>query len=233
MALINRWLYRATIVWDEGNVSKSTARGSVDSASSPHIITPVEAIAIMYKGQWTRSPGESDIEHDEWLEWTNGLWKFNGESRPWENQPAAFPEELPRRLIKLLSCRHDLVADPFGGSFTTAVAAAKLGRRFVGFDVDPGAVAGGERRLASLARSSGGGERRMTAAARVSHAVSAETDPQRVSPPRSRSGRGRRRHTGSVAAFVCLTARGRSRTLAASRIGVAERLVRAPAAACR
>lgn len=145
------WDYRWTIVWNEGNVNKSIARGSVDSASAPHVITPVEMIAVFCKAEWGRaSYGVSDITHAEWLEWTNGLWTFPGESRPWRGHPAPFPPELPRRLIKLLSFRGDTVCDPFLGSGTTALVAHQLGREVIGFDQSEKYVADSQRRLAEV-----------------------------------------------------------------------------------
>ena len=145
------WTYRSTIVWDENTVSKSTGRGSVDSAGSPHVITPVEMIALFSKGAWKREPPRgivSDLEHDEWLSWTNGHWRFGGEARGWEGHPAPFPEELPRRLIKLLSFQGDIVLDPFGGSGTTALVARRLRRTPIAFDLSEEYVASARRRVA-------------------------------------------------------------------------------------
>ena len=142
------WSYRWAIVWNEGNVSKSVARGSIDSPAAPHVITPVEVVGVFYKGEWGRkSDTPADLDHDEWLEWTNGLWTFRGEGRAWEGHPAAFPEELPRRLIKLLSYPGDTVLDPFCGSGTTPLVANRLGRRAIGFDLDAGYIESARRRL--------------------------------------------------------------------------------------
>jgi site-specific DNA-methyltransferase (adenine-specific) len=55
--------------------------------------------------------------------------------------PAPFPVELPRRLIDLYTYEGDLVLDPFMGSGSTAIAAVRTGRHFVGFDTDPDYVA--------------------------------------------------------------------------------------------
>jgi DNA modification methylase len=46
-----------------------------------------------------------------------------------------FPEELPRRLMKLFSYKNDIVLDPFNGAGTTSLVAWKQGRRFIGIDV--------------------------------------------------------------------------------------------------
>jgi site-specific DNA-methyltransferase (adenine-specific) len=51
------------------------------------------------------------------------------------NHPAMFPEELPRRLMKLFSYKNDIVLDPFNGAGTTTLVARKLRRRFIGIDV--------------------------------------------------------------------------------------------------
>jgi site-specific DNA-methyltransferase (adenine-specific) len=50
--------------------------------------------------------------------------------------PAPFPEELPRRLIKLYSFTNDIILDPFMGSGTTAIAAIKEKRNFVGYEIN-------------------------------------------------------------------------------------------------
>jgi site-specific DNA-methyltransferase (adenine-specific) len=145
------WQYRATVVWAEGNISKSIARGSVDSPSSPHVIAPVEMIGLFYRDHWGRaSERPPDLTHEEWLAWTNGLWNFTGEGRAWEGHPAAFPEELPRRLTKLLSFPGDVVLDPFCGSGTAIVVAHQLGRVAIGFDISPDYVASARRRVAQL-----------------------------------------------------------------------------------
>jgi site-specific DNA-methyltransferase (adenine-specific) len=127
------WRYRCSIVWNEGTINKSVARGSVDSPSSPHVIAPVEMILVMHKGDWNlRQIGTHNLEHAQWLEWTNGLWTFGGEHH--RDHPAPFPEELPRRCISLFSFDTAVVCDPFVGSGTTAIVAYRLGRTFYGFD---------------------------------------------------------------------------------------------------
>jgi site-specific DNA-methyltransferase (adenine-specific) len=142
------WEYRSTILWVDDQLGKSTARGSMDSASAPHIIAGAEMVALFSNGAWKRNePGESTLDHADWLEWTNGVWRFPGETRAWEGHPAPFPFELPRRLIRLLSFKGDTVLDPFCGSGTTALAACQLDRDFVGFDRSPEYVKSALRRV--------------------------------------------------------------------------------------
>lgn len=141
------WRYRCTIVWNEGTINKSVARGSVDSPSSPHVIAPVEVIVVAYKGDWNLHRLDAHtLGHDDWLEWTNGLWAFGGEHHA--DHPAPYPEELPRRCISLFSFNDAVVCDPFVGSGTTAVVAYKLGRTFYGFDQSDQYVAQARARVA-------------------------------------------------------------------------------------
>jgi site-specific DNA-methyltransferase (adenine-specific) len=130
--------YHSTIVWNEGNISRRTAWGSWLSASAPFVIAPVELIVILYKNRWKKTSGSrvSDISRDEFMNWTNGLWAFSGESKKRTGHPAPFPIELPQRCIKLFSFVDDVVLDPFLGSGTTLIATALNNRKGIGIDVD-------------------------------------------------------------------------------------------------
>ncbi len=129
--------YQSTIVWNEQNISRRTAWGSWLSASAPYVIAPVEMIVVMYKKQWKRlKKGESTIDRDEFIEWTNGVWTFSGESKKRIGHPAPFPLELPRRCIRLFSYKDDLIIDPFVGSGTTLLSAYYEGRRAIGVEID-------------------------------------------------------------------------------------------------
>ena len=71
---------------------------------------------------------------------TLDVWDIPPESAKRVGHPAPFPTELPERLIHLYTYENDLVLDPFMGSGTSLLAAAKLGRRYVGYDLDPAYV---------------------------------------------------------------------------------------------
>jgi site-specific DNA-methyltransferase (adenine-specific) len=79
---------------------------------------------------------------------TLDVWELPAESATRVGHPAPFPVELPQRLIELYTWRDDLVLDPFMGVGTTAVAAVRSGRHFIGYDTDPGYVAAASARIA-------------------------------------------------------------------------------------
>ncbi|MCX6686154.1 MAG: site-specific DNA-methyltransferase [Methanoregula sp.] len=130
--------YHATIVWNEGNISRRTAWGSWMSPSAPYVIAPVELIVVLYKGSWKRPAAgrKSDISRQEFMDWTNGLWTFSGESKKKVNHPAPFPVELPLRCMKLFSYVDDIVLDPFMGSGSTLLAASRCSRKGIGIELD-------------------------------------------------------------------------------------------------
>ena len=132
------WKYHSTIIWNEGNISRRTAWGSWMRASAPYVIAPVELIVILYKDQWKKTNGsrKSDITKEEFMEYTNGIWTFPGESKKRIGHPAPFPKELPYRAIKLFSFVGDTVFDPFMGSGTTLIVSGQLNRIAVGLEID-------------------------------------------------------------------------------------------------
>ena len=132
------WKYHATIIWNEQNISRRTAWGSWLSASAPFVIAPVEVIVVLYKKRWKKTSGsrKSDILRDEFLEWTNAVWNFSGESKNRVGHPSPFPVELPKRCIKLFSFVGDVVLDPFLGSGTTLIACLETARKGIGVEID-------------------------------------------------------------------------------------------------
>ena len=82
---------------------------------------------------------------------TLDVWPIPAERAHRVGHPAPFPVELPAQLIRLYTFLDDLVLDPFMGSGSSLVAAAQLGRRYVGYDLDPAYVAIARRRVADEA----------------------------------------------------------------------------------
>ncbi len=135
---------RGEIIWNKSaGAGISTAWGSFQSASNPILRDVHEYILIFSKGNYKRERDKNEkefrydnISKEEFIEWTKSIWTMNPESAKRIGHPAPFPEELPNRLIKLFSFTNDIVIDPFMGSGTTAIAAIKNSRNFVGYEIN-------------------------------------------------------------------------------------------------
>jgi DNA modification methylase len=132
-------LWKAEFLWEKNNYNaKYTAWGSWKSPSMPYIKYTWEFIEVFAKESHKKTGKREDIDitGDEFKEWVLGKWSFPPEIRMKDyDHPAMFPEELPRRLMKLFSYKNDIVLDPFNGAGTSSLVAWKLGRRFIGIDV--------------------------------------------------------------------------------------------------
>ncbi len=78
---------------------------------------------------------KSRMTIEEWNKFFAGHWNIPGEKQ--DKHLAMFPEEVPRRLIKMFSFVNDTVLDPFLGSGTTSSAAKKLERNSIGYEINP------------------------------------------------------------------------------------------------
>jgi len=134
-------LWKAEILWEKNNYNaKYTAWGSWKSPSMPYLKYTWEFIEVFDKETHKKAGNREDIDitDEEFKEWVFGRWSVPPETRMKDHgHPAMFPEEIPRRLLKLFSYRHDLVLDPFNGAGTTTLAAWKNDRRFIGIDISP------------------------------------------------------------------------------------------------
>ena len=99
-----------------------------------------EYIYIFWKPGNTKVD-KSRLTQDEWNAWgSRGVW-YIPSVRANDDHEAKFPLELPRRVIQLLTEPGDLVIDCFVGSGTSATAALREKRRFIGIDLSPSSVA--------------------------------------------------------------------------------------------
>ena len=136
------------IIWDQLNSGCETAWGSWKSPSAPHIRHMTERIIVGYKNRWKlEGGGKSDLMESEFMKYTIDKWRFNSETDR-KNHPAPFPLELPSRCMKLFSWIGATILDPFVGWGTTALAAKRLNRKFIGIDINPRYCKIAERRLA-------------------------------------------------------------------------------------
>ena len=133
------FLMRGEIIWDKSASSgASTAWGSWKSATNPILRDTHEYILIFSKGRFSRDKNrkKDTIEKDDFLKFTKSIWLFPTASAKKIRHPAPFPEELPKRLIQLYTFEKDIILDPFMGSGQTALAAKKLDRSFIGYDIN-------------------------------------------------------------------------------------------------
>jgi len=145
------YLMRGEIIWQKGSsAGTSTAWGSWMSPSNPTLRDTHEYILIFSKGRFGRKETAGrrpTITKEEFLEYTKSVWNFPAESAKRVGHPAPFPTELPSRLIQLYTYEHEVVLDPFMGSGQTALAALKLKRHYVGYDIDRTYVLLAEKRI--------------------------------------------------------------------------------------
>lgn len=135
--------YMGAIIWQKVTTCNTTG-GATIMGSFPYprngiIKIDYEFILIFKKlGNPPKVSKEikekSKLSVDEWNQYFYGHWNFSGEKQ--DKHLASFPEELPKRLIKMFSFVGDTVLDPFVGSGTTSVAAMKLCRNSVGYEIN-------------------------------------------------------------------------------------------------
>jgi site-specific DNA-methyltransferase (adenine-specific) len=141
--------HHSIAVWTDITLAKRTAWGSYLKASAPYINSPFEGILIDYKENWKKlENGTSTIEKDDFVKLTRGVWDIKTETRGLTK--ANFSLDLPTKAINLLSYDGDVILDPFIGSGTTAVAAKKLNRHYIGFEISENYCKIAENRLNNL-----------------------------------------------------------------------------------
>lgn len=141
-------LLRGELIWQKGEgASGSCAWGSFRSAANPVLRDLTERVVVASKGRFDRArsvkqravdglPFESTLMTEDFMALTLDVWRIPPESARRVGHPAPFPVELPEQLIRLYTFKNDLVLDPFMGSGSALVAAARLGRRYIGYDID-------------------------------------------------------------------------------------------------
>ncbi|MBS1551661.1 MAG: thermonuclease family protein [Bacteroidetes bacterium] len=135
--------YMGAIIWQKVTTSNTTG-GGIQMGSYPYprngiLKLDYEFILIFKKlGDAPKPTKEqkelSKMTAEEWNTFFAGHWNFSGARQ--DNHIAMFPEELPKRLIKMFAFAGDTVLDPFTGSGTTNLAAKNSGRNSIGYEIN-------------------------------------------------------------------------------------------------
>jgi site-specific DNA-methyltransferase (adenine-specific) len=158
-------LLRGEVIWRKARgAGGNCAWGSFKQPANPVLRDLTERVVIASKGRFDRAvkgpkrsalglPSVATTTADEFMDATLDVWELAPESALRVNHPAPFPVELPQRLIDLYTYRDDVVLDPFMGSGTTAVAAVRAGRHYLGYDTDEAYAKAARERVAGEAAS--------------------------------------------------------------------------------
>lgn len=135
--------YMGAIIWQKAT-NMNTSGGGAVMGSFPYprngILKMDYEFILIFKKLGTppkvtiEQKQRSLITKDEWNEYFSSHWNFNGVKQL--GHIAMFPEELPKRLIKMFSFVGETVFDPFVGSGTTSLAAMKLDRNSIGYEIN-------------------------------------------------------------------------------------------------
>lgn len=135
--------YMGAIIWQKLTTCNTTGGGSV-MGSYPYprngvVMIDYEFILVFKKlGRAPRVSKEikdaSRLTHEQWCEYLSGHWTIHGARQ--DDHLAVFPDEIPRRLIRVFSFAGETVLDPFLGSGTTVKVAAEEGRVGIGYEIN-------------------------------------------------------------------------------------------------
>jgi modification methylase len=135
--------FMGSIIWQKATTMNTTGGASI-MGSFPHprngiVKFDFEYILLFKKQGDAPKPTpeqkkQSAMTTEEWNTYFNGHWHFSGAKQ--EGHLAMFPDELPKRLIKMFSFPGENVLDPFLGSGTTAAIAKSLERNSCGYEIN-------------------------------------------------------------------------------------------------
>jgi modification methylase len=134
--------YLGSIIWRK-KTTMNTSGGATVMGSYPYPPNGIVEIDFEYillfkkPGKGKKPVGSikksAAMSRDEWKSWFSGHWELGGARK--KDHEAPFPEEIPRRLIRMFSFPGDTVLDPFLGTGTTAAVATELGRNAIGYEI--------------------------------------------------------------------------------------------------
>lgn len=134
------------ILWKKPTNRPNAFLGSGFLPPNAYVTLDCEFVLVFRKGRLRSFPPKdsrraaSTYTKSERDRWFSQVWELQGARQRQagvERRTAAFPPEVPRRLVRMFSVEGDLVLDPFAGTGTALAEAVRAGRRAVGFEVDP------------------------------------------------------------------------------------------------
>lgn len=135
--------YMGAIIWQKQTTTNTTGGASLmGSFPTPRngILSIDYEFILIFKKLGTPSKvskaikDQSKLTTEEWRKYFSGHWNFGGARQ--DGHIAMFPEELPKRLIKMFAFKGETVLDPFMGSGTTSLAARNLERNSIGYEIN-------------------------------------------------------------------------------------------------
>jgi DNA modification methylase len=131
-----KWTFNYIEVLDEHTLMTEGSKNRLNYAGA----------MVTTKSDSSEIPSDKVLPSDTWY-----IATINAMAKEKENYPTQKPEKLLEKIIRAASNPGDLVFDCFMGSGTTQAVAMKLGRRFIGADINLGAVQTTTKRLISIA----------------------------------------------------------------------------------
>ena len=122
------------IIWNKGYGQCGTAWGSYCNPSDMSLADQHEYILVFRKYGERKKQSGYYLNPFDFKSWRNSLWNIPPVQASKTGHVAAFPLEIPKRLILLYSYPNEVVLDPFMGSGSTGVAAKQWDRSFIGID---------------------------------------------------------------------------------------------------
>jgi len=149
------YMQMTTIIWQKQNTSRRTSWGTFQSPKNLSFPTPFEYIMVFAKESYALlNEGTTDVTKEEFVDWSMAMWTFPRKAYKESTylinhkiHPAPFPEELPKRLIKMLAWKEATILDPMSGSGTTLIAAKRLGRNYIGIELSKNYVEYSKQKL--------------------------------------------------------------------------------------